>query len=187
VKERILLYVQAGGGHPAYALSVPSAAIHGGSTGDISAVGEPTVLSSSLANSVADPDPGYGAFLTPGSGIGKKSIRYPDPESGSGMNTWYHMSESLENFFWVKIRRFFESGCGSGNLFYPGSGMENIRIRDKHPGSATLVAKIGVRSGVLGGCTVDPELFGFFRILIRNRYLFRALYGPLYKDYETQT
>jgi hypothetical protein len=42
------------------------------------------------------PDPVYGAFLTPGSGMGKKS--------GSG--PW-----------WKKI----------------GSGMEKIRIRDKHP------------------------------------------------------
>jgi hypothetical protein len=73
------VYVQAGGGHPAYALSVPSAAIHGGSTGDISAVGEPTVLPSSVANSVADP--GSSAFLTP----------------GSGMNVLYQISESLES------------------------------------------------------------------------------------------
>jgi hypothetical protein len=37
--------------------------------------------------SVADPDPGSGAFLTPGSGMGKKS------RSGCG---------SLETNFWVK-------------------------------------------------------------------------------------
>jgi hypothetical protein len=28
---------------------------------------------------------------------------------------------------------------GSGNVFDPGSGMEKIRFRDKHPGSATLL------------------------------------------------
>jgi hypothetical protein len=33
-------------------------------------------------------------------------------------------------------------GSGSGNLFDPGSGIEKIwiRIRDKHPGSATLLS-----------------------------------------------
>jgi len=31
-----------------------------------------------VENSVADPDPGYGAFLTPGSGIG--FFRIPDPK-----------------------------------------------------------------------------------------------------------
>jgi len=36
--------------------------------------------------SVGDPDPGSGAFLTPGSGMGRKS--------GSGTGIW---------FFWVKI------------------------------------------------------------------------------------
>ncbi len=37
------------------------------------------------SNSVADADPGSGAFLTPGSGMGKKSgsgIRDLDPDSG---------------------------------------------------------------------------------------------------------
>jgi hypothetical protein len=48
----------------------------------------------STLNSVADPDPEYGAFLTPGS--------------------------EMEKF---------------------GSGMEKIRIRDKHPGYATLVSR----------------------------------------------
>jgi hypothetical protein len=38
---------------------------------------------------------GSGDFLTPGSGIGKKS------RSGSGMNIPDHISESLETIFWV--------------------------------------------------------------------------------------
>ncbi len=128
-------------------------------------------MSSSVANSVADPDPGFGALLTPGSGIldtQKVKIRSP------GMNILDHISESLETIFWVKILQFFDADAdpGSGNLFDPRSGMEKFRIRDKgwkkfgsgirdkHPGSAKLVAKIGVRSAVLGGC---PELFGLFR------------------------
>ncbi len=37
--------------------------------------------------SVADPDPGLGAFLTPGSGMGES--QHPDP--GSGMNNPDHI------------------------------------------------------------------------------------------------
>jgi hypothetical protein len=48
-----------------------------------------------LSTSVADP--GSGAFLTPGSGMGKKS------GSVSGMNNTNHFSESVETIFWVKI------------------------------------------------------------------------------------
>jgi hypothetical protein len=44
------------------------------------------------------------------------------------MNNPDHISESLKINFWVK--KFFDAD--------PGSGMEKILIRDKHPGSATL-------------------------------------------------
>jgi hypothetical protein len=71
--------------------------------------------------------------------------QHPDP--GSGMNNPDHICLSLETiflvFFWVKILKFFDAD--------PGSGMETVRIRDagwkkvgsgirdKHPGSATLL------------------------------------------------
>jgi hypothetical protein len=53
---------------------------------------EATIL---FGTSVADPDPGSGAFLPldPGSGMGNKS------GSGSGMNKPDHISESLKNNF----------------------------------------------------------------------------------------
>jgi hypothetical protein len=54
----------------------------------------------------------------------------PDPRSGSGMNNPDHNSERLKTIFWVKILKFFDAD--------PGSGMEKIQIREKHPGSATL-------------------------------------------------
>jgi hypothetical protein len=62
-----------------------------------------------------------------------------------------HIMERLKTIFWFKILKFFDvhSDPGSVNLD-PGSGMEKIRIRDKHPGSTTLgvpvtvVKKIGV-------------------------------------------
>jgi hypothetical protein len=60
--------------------------------------------------SVADPDPASGAFLTPGTRIGKKS------GSGSGMENPDHISESLETVFWVKILMRIRDGkkFGSG-------------------------------------------------------------------------
>jgi hypothetical protein len=78
-------------------------------------------------SSVADPDPGSGAFFLsrdPG------RVKNQDKGSGSGMNIPDHISESLATIFWVKNTYIF--GCGSG------SGIENFvsGIRDKHPGSA---------------------------------------------------
>ncbi len=51
---------------------------------------------------------GSGAFLTPGSGMGRKS------GSRSGMNNPDHISESLETIFWVKILKFFYAHPASG-------------------------------------------------------------------------
>jgi hypothetical protein len=51
-------------------------------------------------------EPGSGAFLTPGSGMGKKS------GSGSGMNNPDRISESLEKFVWVNILKFFDADPG---------------------------------------------------------------------------
>jgi hypothetical protein len=83
-----------------------------------------------ILNSVADPDPGSGIFLTPGSRMGKKSISgIRDEHPGS------YFRELRNNFLGLK---YFGCGSGSRNLFEPGSGMEKIRIRDKHPGTATL-------------------------------------------------
>jgi hypothetical protein len=61
--------------------------------------------------------------------MGKKS------GSGSGMNNPDHISERLETIFSVKILKFFFADPGWKKF---GSGMEKNRIRDKHPGSATL-------------------------------------------------
>ncbi len=46
-----------------------------------------------------------------------------------------HISESLETNFWVKILFLFDADSGWKKF---GSGMENIRIRDKHIGYAKL-------------------------------------------------
>jgi hypothetical protein len=46
-----------------------------------------------------------------------------------------NISESLETNF-LEIHKLFDADPGSGKF---GSGMENIQIRDKHPGSATLI------------------------------------------------
>jgi hypothetical protein len=49
------------------------------------------------------------------------------------------ISESLETIFGSKDFDA-DADTGSGNLFNPGSGMEKIRIRNKHSASATLIA-----------------------------------------------
>jgi hypothetical protein len=93
--------------------------------------------------SIADPDPGSDAFLAPGSGIrdpGSGMGKNQDPDPGSGMNIPDHIASSLATIFQVKILKFFDANAnpGSGNLFDPGIWDGKIRIRDKHPGSASL-------------------------------------------------
>jgi hypothetical protein len=72
-------------------------------------------------------DPGSDAFLTPGSGMGKKS------GSGSGMNNPDHISESLETIFGLKYLNFMRirdpgwktlgSGIRDRKNLDPGSGI----------------------------------------------------------------
>jgi hypothetical protein len=72
-----------------------------------------------VRGSVADPDPGSGAFLTPGSGMGRKSASRSgirDEQPGS------YFLELRNHFFGVKIHKFFDGD--------PGSGMETVRSRD---------------------------------------------------------
>jgi hypothetical protein len=52
-------------------------------------------------------DPGSGAFLTPGSGMGKKQD--PDP----GCSTWIIFPKAWNQFFWVKILKLFDGDPGS--------------------------------------------------------------------------
>jgi len=59
----------------------------------------------------------------------KVSIRIRDEQPGS------YFIELKNHFFWVKILKFFDEDLGWRQF---GSGMEKSRIRDKHPGSATL-------------------------------------------------
>jgi hypothetical protein len=83
-----------------------------------------------MPKSVADPDPKSGSFLTPGSGMGKKS------GSGSGMNNQDHF-ERVKTIFWVKIFKFFDMDAD------PECKKIESGIRDKHPGSATLRTNYG--------------------------------------------
>ncbi len=61
--------------------------------------------------------------------MGKKS------GSGSGMNNPDHISKRLETIFWVKILKFFNADSGWKKFR---SGIKKSRIRDNHPGYATL-------------------------------------------------
>jgi hypothetical protein len=60
----------------------------------------------------------------------------PDTGSGSAMNNPDHISKSLNNFFifWVKYLNSFMWIRNPGWKKFR-SGIEKIRIRDKHPGS----------------------------------------------------
>ncbi len=98
--------------------------------------------------------------LDPGSRKGKKS------GSGSGMNNSDHISKILKTLFWVKIRSL---------ILCCGSGLQEIRIRDKHPRSATLsttVLQIRIRIHrihmFLGLTYPDPDPLarGWIRILL---------------------
>jgi hypothetical protein len=55
------------------------------------------------------------------------------------MNIPDHISESLETSFWVKRPKSFDADCGCGSESGISESLEPW-IRDKHPGSATLVS-----------------------------------------------
>ncbi len=88
-----------------------------------------------VGSSVADPDPGSGAFLTPGSGMGRKSAY------GSGIRDKQPGSYFLElrnHLFGVKILKFFDAD--------PESGIETFRIRDgkkSDPGCLSRIRNTG--------------------------------------------
>jgi hypothetical protein len=64
--------------------------------------------------------------------MGKKNrIRIRDEQPGSSFR-------ERRNHFWVETLKFFDADLGC-KIF--GTWMEKIRIRDKHPESATLASK----------------------------------------------
>jgi hypothetical protein len=70
----------------------------------------------------------------PGSGMGNIS------RSGSGIRIQEHFGSffrELRNNFYVKILEFFDADADPG-IFLTWTGIKKIRIRDTHPGSATL-------------------------------------------------
>jgi hypothetical protein len=71
------------------------------------------LLVASLLSSVADPDPGSGAFLTPGSGI--RNRFFPDPRSGSRIQDPKPIFSPLT---FVAVL-----GSGKGKNQDPGSGV----------------------------------------------------------------
>jgi hypothetical protein len=66
--------------------------------------------------SIADPDPGSGAFFTPGSGIGKKSgsrIRIRDEQPGSyfrELRIYFFQLKYLNSLMRIRDRKTFGSG-----------------------------------------------------------------------------
>ena len=92
-----------------------------------------------IQSSVADPGPGD--FLDPGSRIrdGKNA------HLGPGLNISDHIPESLVSIFRLKMLQFFVADPDPGpGAFLSWIRVQNgkIRIRDKHPGSATLLQSV---------------------------------------------
>jgi hypothetical protein len=91
-----------------------------------------------LPFSVADPDPGSGAFLTPGCGMGKKSrsgIRDENPGS-------YFLE--LRNTFWVKILKFLDVDADPGIFLTLVPGRKKIECGCE---SAPLIPLYNVQHG----------------------------------------
>ncbi len=100
-------------------------------------------------------DPGTGAFLTPGSGMGKN----PDP----GWTSQIILPGNLKQFLWPKIPKFFDADMDPGSGIFltldPGSGMEKFGSGIKHPGSVILVGpKLWVTFPLLKCCAQNIEL-----------------------------
>ncbi len=72
-------------------------------------------------------DPGFGAFLPLGTGSGSGMDENPD--LGWTSHPGSYCGELSNNFL---------SGSGIEDFFDPASRLEEIQIRDKHPGSETL-------------------------------------------------
>ncbi len=62
----------------------------------------PAIYIVTINNSV--PDPGFGAFLTPGSGSGMEKIQKQDPGSGENIPDLIFANLVLVPVFWVKNR-----------------------------------------------------------------------------------
>ncbi len=70
----------------------------------------------------------------------KVSIRIRDEQPGS---YFLELRNHFFPFFGVKIQiLWWGSGIRDGDSSDPGSGMKKNRIRDKHPGSATLLSTL---------------------------------------------
>ncbi len=73
-----------------------------------------------------------------GSGMSKKS----GFGSGIRMSNPDHISESLQTIFWVKILKILCCGSRIRDGKNSDPGWKKIRIRNKHPGSATLARNL---------------------------------------------
>ncbi len=146
--------------------------------------------------SVADPDPGSGAFLTPGSGI--RNRFFPDPgsrilnpyfwefsdnflgkkfynsmkigpnfflqqfETKIMWNLWLHRKVWHQIFFHPSFVAVFGSGIRD-------PGWVKIRIRDKHPGSATLHNTGPCKNWTRNQCSGSASVWAFQILLTTSK------------------
>ncbi len=87
----------------------------------------------SASNSVADPDPGSGAFLTPGSGMEKTRYRIQNRVEYPG----YYFGELISGYA-LKYLQFFYADpdleSGFRDLINPGSRIRDGKRRIREPG-----------------------------------------------------
>ncbi len=119
--------------------------------------------------SIADPDPGSGAFLTPGSGMGKKSA------SGSGMNNPDHIFEQCCGSGSGRTRNFLQDPAGSGiNHYRSGSDLiPNFSVKKSHFFNQ-IVQKIGIFST-------------YIYVHIKYRYVYIYVNAHIYVHIHTYT
>jgi hypothetical protein len=120
--------------------------------------------------SVADPDPGFGVFLTPGFRIrdGKKiKIRIQDPDSGWTSRiifprAWKQVKNTKNSLMQMQNRNLFDpvSGIRDRKNSDPGSWWKEFGsgIRN-YPGSATLFLSLTLTCPVIRSAKYDPGYF----------------------------
>ncbi len=130
--------------------------------------------------SVADPDPGSGAFLTPGSGMGRKSA------SGSGIwdeQPGSYFLELRNYFFWVKIYKILKFLM---RIRDPGWRQFGSGIRDRKYDPRDVYLRPRIPDWDLFSSIIpDPGVKKSTRFLIRNTDLFAFYCAARRENYVT--
>jgi hypothetical protein len=144
-------------------LLLPNISHRSGSVAELKSFGLREKSAERLMSSVADPDPGSGAFFAPGSGIGKKMrIIFPRAEKQFFGLKYLNSLMRIRDPEWKK----FGSGIREWKKF--GSGIRNGKIRIRDPVLTSRIRNTAIFSGgaapeaaeepmeTEGGAAVEP-------------------------------